>query len=59
MRPEGKLCIVQGNTLGVFMEIQKLKIYGNLWLIDGHFRLPPQARSANKYCFTKLLDFTD
>ncbi len=19
----------------------------------------PQARSANKYCFTKLLDFTD
>ena len=22
---------------GLFMEIQKLKIYGNLWLIDGHF----------------------
>ena len=37
MRPEGKLCIVQGNTLGVFMEFQKIKIYGNLWLIDGHF----------------------
>ena len=21
---------------GLFMEIQKIKIYGNLWLIDGH-----------------------
>ena len=41
------------------MEIQKIEIYGNLWLIDGHFRLPPQARSANKINIVLLLDFTD
>ena len=24
---------------GLFVEIQKIRIYGNLWLIDGHFWL--------------------
>ena len=43
---------------GLFMEIQKIKIYGNLWLIDGHF-LIKTSRSEVKvnFHFSHLIGF--